>query len=413
MQRVKPSSELKRYFPFFLAGMLVATGIFWSFQRGGLDFSVFYHAWNLVAHGQGSEIYVNSPDRFLYAPGFAWVLAPVGLLPQTLAFALWNLLKAVAVFLMIEAFSSRLRDTSGSGRTIAVAGLILCARPFLIDFQYGQVNILILAICCWALFSYFDHEKSDRGNASPAVAWFFLGLMATSKVFAFPLLLLPWFRPSRGSRVRRIAIVASISGIVMALFLPIVTMGPTNGLSMLGAWATALAGKGFPLETHNQSFAALMAHYLTDAPTHVIALGSKWVVLGNAILSPDALAEIAMAWSFLTGSLLLGWMIFSEKVERLRWIAVVIGLLIVPLYLVWKPYFVLSYPLAVVMLSRYRKRLWPIILVGFCAMNLTGFDILGGALAARIEAASIFLLVHLAYLSCVIWAKPDRQFQME
>ena len=38
---------------------------------GGHDFAVFYEAWNLVAHGRGTEIYTTSPDRFLYAPGFA------------------------------------------------------------------------------------------------------------------------------------------------------------------------------------------------------------------------------------------------------------------------------------------------------------------------------------------------------
>jgi len=80
-----------------LTGMVVGLGTGWAFQRGGLDFDVFHAAWKLVLSGQPSEIYRSSPDRFLYAPGFAWLLSPLGLLPRGAALAIWCLSKAAVL----------------------------------------------------------------------------------------------------------------------------------------------------------------------------------------------------------------------------------------------------------------------------------------------------------------------------
>jgi hypothetical protein len=90
----------------------------------------------------------------------------------------------------------------------------------------------------------------------------------------------------------------------------------------------------------------------------------------------------------------------------------VLALLFLPSYLVWKPYFVLGYPLAVLLLWRHRSKAW-LIALGFVAMNLTGFDFIGDYWASRLEAASIFLFVHLMYLAIALWAKPDASIQLQ
>jgi hypothetical protein len=150
---------------FATLAVLVLVGTMWSFGRGGHDFAVFYEAWNLVAHGHGTEIYTNSPDRFLYAPGFAWILAPLGFFPEPLALAIWNFAKIAVIFLLVRAVGNKIVEESSSssslpmerrtGFAIAAAGFILLARPLLIDFQYGQVNTFILGGSLWALLEYF------------------------------------------------------------------------------------------------------------------------------------------------------------------------------------------------------------------------------------------------------------------
>jgi hypothetical protein len=393
-----------KHLPIFVLGVLVSIGTYWSFDRGGHDFAVFFEAWRLVSHGQGSEIYQNSPDRFLYAPGFAWILSPLGFLPKTFALVLWSLGKAAAIYWMVQALASKLVELGESEETagaIAAGGFILVARPLLIDLQYGQVNTFILAVCLWALLAFLSPKPSSKRIA---VAWFFLGVVAVSKLFALPLLLLPFFRLRReGSNSAKLA---GVSGVLFAGLIPAVTMGFSGTYSLMLAWREALIAKGLPFESHNQSFVAFLHHYFTVEPTHVISLGSTWVVLGDELLNLQRITELSFAWSFIFIGVLAAWILRPQKGESLRWAAIVIALLFVPSYLVWKPYFVLTYPLAVVLLWQYRSKKW-LIGLGFIAMNLTGFDLIGGYWAARLEAASIFLIVHLVYLGLVLWGKPD------
>ena len=402
---------MKRILPIFVVGALVSIGTFWSFGRGGHDFAVFYEAWNLVAHGRGTEIYTTSPDRFLYAPGFAWILSPLGLLPQNVALAIWNLAKATIVYFLIQAIGKKiLEESAGTGKrivledalAIAAGGFVLLARPLLIDFQYGQVNLFILAGSVWALLTFFS--KTPARNRI-AISWFVLGVVSVSKLFALPLLLLPWVRPRRG--VSGPAKFGSALGFLVAAILPILTLGVGGGLNLILAWRAALAAKGLPFESHNQSFIALLDHYFTTDPTHIIALGWKWIVLGLPLLSMPTIVELSLAWSFLFIGVLLAWIFRGSVTSSLRWIAVAMALLFVPSYLVWKPYFILGYPLAALLIWQYGASKKWLIVIGFLLMNLTGFDVIGPWPAARLEAASIFLLVHLAYLACVFWAKPD------
>lgn len=394
--------------PVFLASAIISLGTYWSFERGGHDFSVFYQAWRLVLGGQASEIYVNSPDRFLYAPGFAWLLCPLGIFPQWIALALWNLAKACAVYGLLRRFaeeiSARSRVGAASALALAAWGLVLVARPVLIDFQYGQVNTLILSVCAWALFSYFG--KSQEPGSRVSLAWFLLGVAAVSKLFALPLLLLPWVGGKK--HTARSARIAGGLGAGVTLLIPVVTEGWGGAIRLMRGWQEALAAKGLPLESHNQSFVSLLEHYFTGASTHVIALGTVPVQVGHELLAPGSVAALALAWSFAFSGILLAWLFGAgKKIDSFRWIAIATGLLLTPSYLIWKPYFVMTYPLAVLLLWRYRSSYLWLIVLGFTGINLSGFDFSGGYLAARLEAASIFLLVHLAYLGCAFWGRPD------
>lgn len=387
-----------------LVAFLAALGTFWAYQRGGHDFDVFYFAWKLVLQGRGLEIYSNSPDRYLYAPGFAWVLAPLGLLPKTVALAVWSCLEAWVLALLIRAFAI------GHGKT----GLGLCAcaalvmtRAILINFQYGQINILILGVCVWALWIHLEQDVSKCAFTSKwqaLLAWFLLGIVAVSKVFALPLLLLPWFRKEKAPREKILAErIGSVAGVLITFLAPVISVGWDAAYRLLFSWREALLQKGLPEESHNQSFVAFLNHYFTAAPTHVIALGHIWRVLGHDILSADTISILSMAWTFTWMGVLLAWLLKGAMDDRPRWIAVAVGLLIVPSHLVWKPYFVFSVPLAMVLILRKRSYVFQLC-AAFALINLTSFDIIGGTVAGYIEAASVFLWVHLALLTSVIFS---------
>jgi hypothetical protein len=101
----------------------------------------------------------------------------------------------------------------------------------------------------------------------------------------------------------------------------------------------------------------------------------------------------------------LGWIVSASKHSYLKWIAVVIGLLIIPSHLIWKPYFVMGIPLGIVFVHKIYEGKSFISLIGaalfFALINLTGFDFVGHEWGAQFEAGSVMLFMHLSLICAV------------
>lgn len=400
---------------FALVAGLVILGSIQAYTRGGKDFFVFYEAWRLVLRGQGSEIYRLSPDRFLYGPGFAWLLAPLGLLPSWAALGVWCLLKAFVLGFLINKLSQvwQSKDRLLS-LGVSAWGAVLLARPLLIDFEYGQVNLLILGACLWGLLGHFETEESPTSDFA---RWYLLALAAIAKLFPIPLLLVPWAIPPRSSfRKAKWERIAIIAGLVTALLVPVFSQGWIGTFHLLKDWREAVLARGLPLESHNQSFTALLYHYLSGQPTPVISEGSAPLLLGYGWLAHHQIVLLSLFWTCLTFSFSLGWILTgslwvddelksTQKQFPLKWIGIVVGLLIVPSHLVWKPYFVMSLPLAILVIHQAsrinRPSFYFSILILFIGINLTGFDFVGHHWAAHFEAASFMLFMHLSMMAVV------------
>jgi hypothetical protein len=392
----------------FLAVSLVVTiGTFWAFTRGAPDFTVFHSAWRMVLEGRGTDIYRTQlmPDRFLYAPGFAWLLSPLALLPRQLALALWCFAKAGVVGYVVRKFRPRALPTL-AGIGVAGLGAAVVARPMLIDFQYGQVNTLILGACVWALLGHFS---SERPGGKDVLRWAVLAFAALAKVFPLPLLAVPFLVRDNVPR-RRLALERTgiALGLAATLAAPMLTLGWDGAIALHAEWRQALIARGLPLETHNQSFAAFLNHYFTDAPVHVVAQGMVPIVLGKAILSARAIALLSLAWLAVSAGFVLAWIMSGARRPTLAWIAVLCSALILPSHLVWKPYFVMALPLAILAVTRTLARsdegpARPLALMAlFATINLTGFDVVGHALGAHFEAGAILLWSQLALIVLVL-----------
>lgn len=398
---------------------LVLTGTFWAFDRGANDFLVFYTAWSLVLNGMGSEIYIRSPDHFLYAPGFAWIFSFFALLPKSLSLFIWCFLKTVCTGWMLILITRELKKYFSFQIAIALScfSLIFVARPLLIDFQYGQVNLFILFAALWALFSHFQkveetgfNIKTCPTNFKIALPWFFLSVLAVAKLYTLPLLLVPWVKQKNISKRKiNIEIWGIFFGILFILLLPVVSEGPNGLFNLYHGWWQALLNKGFPVESHNQSIAGFLHRFLSGEPSHVLALGSTWQPYGWALLSKNTLTWIALFWTGAAFFWILYWIFRGPKKNHLRWIAILIGSLLLPSHLIWKPYFVMTFPLAVASLATVFlpvKKSWikiSFIFLCFIFLNFSGYDFVGHPVAGRLESASIFLWVNLGLLAFVIF----------
>ncbi len=378
---------------------LCVLGSIWAFKRGGHDFNVFFEAWRLVWNDKSHDIYRATPDRFLYAPGFAWIFSPLAALPVKVALGVWCFLKAALLFLTLRFLHQLFQGTASDSaiRAGVLWSIVFLARPVLIDFQYGQVNLPILFTCVWALATLLRDEK---GNAIVLVSWTILAISAWTKLMPLPLLLLPWV--SRGSEKLKYARIGSISGSILILVLPFVFEG-VDGAHFYSQWRQALIDRGLPMESHNQSFAAVLHHYLSGQLTHIISQGSQWVPLGGKLLEPKTLQFLILSWSFAWLGVLVGWILGGPIHKKAQWSVLMIALLIIPSHLVWKPYFIFGIPLAAFVLMsffaesrfQFNKVTFGLLVLIFSMINLSGFDFVGNYWAGRLEAASIFLIAHL------------------
>lgn len=380
--------------------IVLALGTSWAWTRGGHDFKVFYHAFEEVYAGRALTVYtsVGSPDRYLYAPGFALLLAWMGALPFGLGFGLWQALQWFSAFLIAQSLYRLARegglDRPNAERAVAI-GFAFGLRALLIDLQYGQVNLIILAVCLRAL-----HELS-LARARPTLAiggsWAALAFCAVAKIYPAPLLLLPWI--SRGAGVRA-ALLGSAVGLVVILGAPFVFLGPADGVELYSRWFAALAAKGLPLESHNQSWIAGCVRWLTLEPVHVMGWGYHLTPLGLGWLNAAEARRLGAALSVISVGLLL------HRLLRFRfddeWVLDRSGqlflLLLLPGYLVWKPYFVLCIPAGaawaahVLKQGKSGKLRAAVGSLAFVLINLTSIDVIGAWAGGRFEAASAMLL---------------------
>ncbi|MBI2711643.1 MAG: DUF2029 domain-containing protein [Bdellovibrio sp.] len=377
---------------------VLGVGIFWSFQRGGRDFAVFFEAGRLVSIGEGASIYQKGPDRFLYSPGFAWFFSLFSRLPFPTALSVWTVLKVAGLILLAkklaEPWMGRGKELGWLGTLI---GILVLSKPLLIDFEYGQVNLLILASIVWAL-----SNRKELGSAwsGALLSWTVFSFLAFAKVFPLPLLLTPFLVSKGVSRSRLWAERVGIGvGFLLSFGIPVLSSGFSGTLLLIQNWGDALLSKGMPLESHNQSFSALLFHYLSGIPTFARSEGPEPLALGASFLNSHQIALLSAAWGCMVFGWGLSWLRSGSWRDPAQWIALSAAFLILPSHLVWKTYFVMSIPVGVFLVHhclRTRDKMSVFLLaIVFLGINFSGFDWLGHPWGAYLEAASLFLILHI------------------
>jgi uncharacterized membrane protein len=143
------------------------------------DFQVYYRTGHRVL--RGVAIYsAADKDRFLYAPIFALVFAPFALLPRHAAQGAFFLINAWALVALITGSAAMLfgRERQLSAAMLA-APVILSFRFIGNNIDHGQVNLIVLALCVWAII----HAREDRPRLG--------GAMLAAAVLIKPYAILP------------------------------------------------------------------------------------------------------------------------------------------------------------------------------------------------------------------------------
>ena len=142
----------------YLAGLAIASAL-----RHQGDFAIYYRAGQRI--WLGVSVYpANEGDRFLYAPAFALLFAPLALLPRQAAQVLWFIPNALALVALIRGAG---RMLFGGGRRMPAALVFLptlfCARFIDNNVEHGQIDLLVLALSVWAIVKARDNRNVATG----------------------------------------------------------------------------------------------------------------------------------------------------------------------------------------------------------------------------------------------------------
>jgi hypothetical protein len=386
-----------------LVAVLFCLGLWKGYTSGGQDFRVFDYTARLALEGRWDVLYREGPDRFLYAPGFAILFAPLSLFPQPATHAIWLALIAVSFFISMRALSKLL------GLLPTCIAVLFAMRSIWIDLRYGQVNLPILASAIWAILS-FSKPASRRVLF---VSWMIFGIAAISKLYPLALFSIPLLGRKLGrgeeenNKIAFTALSGAFSGILLVSVIPFVFAGLETGIFLFREWYLALGRRGFPTDTHNQSFLAFLFRLFSGEPFYSLQLGGAPLVIHGLVFSAGVLRGIWIVFSAGIGILLLRAVRCRKgPLDRDSSYFFALALCFLPAHLIWKTYFVLVIPLVAVLVRR--KNLWAVAILG-ALLNFSSNALFSPEVSAWIEAYSFFLWIHVSVI--FLFLRSERMFQ--
>ena len=280
------SSSIGRVRPAFVAqaalvgAAVVIYGLVLS--QGGLqhqDFGVYLNAARDIVHGQplyAAFLHHPFPDAtlrpaYIYPPSFALLVAPLGLLPDGVAAAVWIAIEQASLAVAVTVVVRWLRPTGW-----AIAALLLATLtfyPLWVDVVQGQANLLVLLLVTVGIVGIL------KGRPAAGVA---IGAAAALKLT--PLILVVWLLLDR--RFRAAAFVLGGFAVVTAAG---ALLRFQDTVAYFGQVLPALAsGTAFYA---NQSLAGVLDRTLNANP-----YTQPWVALPWVSMLLIAAAAILIGW---------------------------------------------------------------------------------------------------------------------
>ena len=338
------------------------------------DFKVFYVAARHAIENP-SKMYQESPDRYLYPPSTAALLVPFAFTDNYPFHQwIWHFFLATIVWFL------------GAGALAPLLALAVLTRYLIITFSYGQINLVVIAGLALAARYSFSDRKILGG-----ILW---GFVTSLKVY--PLV----FFPALVRRDAGLAWLGAISSGIFLLLLPFICWGGDIGIALYQEFFQALAAKGMPLHSHNQSFSALFLRLFTNQEFYLHAVGNtKWALL-------DLAPNLVRFFSFGIGLLMaiLSWKKYQTNPSSNAACSATAFSILFLSHIVWKDYLLLLYfPLSELFGMERKRRNWILAIALVSLITFSAHDVIGAPLSTRMDAACIHLWG--AVLVWLVWWK--------
>jgi alpha-1,2-mannosyltransferase len=251
-------------------------------SQGGLhhqDFGVYLAAARDIIHGQplySAFLHHPFPDAtlrpaYIYPPSFALLIAPLGLLPDGVAAAVWTAIEQASLAVAVVVVLRWLRPTRWAVAALLFATLTF--YPLWVDVVQGQANLVVLLLVTVGIVGVL------RGQPAFGAA---IGAAAALKLT--PLILIVWLLLDRRFRAATF-VLGGFAILTGAGFL----LRVQDTLAYLGQVLPALArGTAFYA---NQSLAGLL-----DRTTSSNPYTQPWIAMSWGSMLLIGVAAILIGW---------------------------------------------------------------------------------------------------------------------
>jgi hypothetical protein len=403
-------ARLRRATPWLLLAAVIGLTIAYQHRSG--DLAGYVQVGDLVLSGR--HPYRDAAPGISTWPPFFWIIAvPLALASRLSAGATrvgwlavnWLALYAVLA-LSVRLVHNRRLAFSGDGSdgrvplasAIVLVPLLLTLRYVLSNFEHLQINVLWLAIVLGGL------ALVARGRQT----WGAVAIGAAAALKVMPALFIPYFLWRRQLRA------ALLTAAWAALFTlsPVAVFGWSRYVDYLRAWRQAVEA-GWGVGRMNQSVYAMLDRLIGHRLVPFAAAGvndlpaSGVSAVWLAFLATLAAVAVLAAWT-MRGPLSAGTV---DRRPLAEWSAV---LLVAALFgtVCWKAYLVVALLPNMLLVAAWRdagespavrRRLGALVLAAF-ALGIVAADVLvGRAVAARAEMASVEAWAGLLLLGTLFW----------
>jgi Gpi18-like mannosyltransferase len=264
----------KNYFKIALYVILaiVIIGFFRNTLRRGMnDFNVVHRAGTRILHTENLYNFQDGHYLYKYSPFFALLVAPIGLLPRSVAGILWLLGMCVCLFFVIKMAKKMIMGDKPPPAYFYLFSLLLASKFLVREITLGQTDFLIL------LFIFLSLLFTQRGKEF--VAGIFLAFSILIKPTS--LIFIPYFLYKKRFKVS----VSAITMCLVFLLLPSFVYGFWGNMNLLSGWKTIMSVSSPPLLAvdMNQSIFAFFYRLFTSAPYEVNILNLNYTVVNVLI----------------------------------------------------------------------------------------------------------------------------------
>ncbi|UCC41500.1 MAG: DUF2029 domain-containing protein [Candidatus Aminicenantes bacterium] len=348
-----------------------------------VDFEVNYEAGKRLSLGETLYRVEDGHYMFKYLPASSILYLPLSYLPLDAAKAIWYFLVLFCCFSLVYLSYRILPSREIKSIYVIVIPPLILAKFYLREIHLGQINALVTKILLLMIWIHVSEKKSNPSKKEifAGLCW---GLGTALKPYA--LIFFPYFIVKKKWK----CLLSGIGLLLIALLAPSLFYGFRGNMLVIKEWASSLSQSTPSLITAQDNIS-------------ILAFFTKWTGNQNISLVLSGFVIVFLA------SLVLFLVLKGKEISHAAVLECSVLLILIPLIspLGWDYTLLISVLGLMIIINnffRYTKLWRGVLIVNFCIISLTFYDIMGRELYAAFMSWSVItinFLIIIGYLTYI------------